>query len=157
MAARRRKIRAHLAIAVFGFGTLGGGLAELDQRFWPFSQYAMFSGGRPDRFSYWELRGVLPGPVSAELPLRGQAYFGVFNHLRLIRALQRSARGKKDRSELLTSLAEIRALYERRRRRGLHAGPPLRAVRLYRVDAESAAVLREGPDAGARVLLLEER
>ena len=129
---RVRTWLAHAVIAVVA----GGGLLAIatDTERWPFSPYPMYSWLRPASYSMPVLVGVTDGEPEREFPLFAKAYLHPFNTGRLrdsfsLQLRRNVARPEGPRQTLLDCLRR----YERRRRAGLHDGPALRAMRLYRL------------------------
>jgi len=129
---RVRTWLAHTVIAVVA----GGGLLAIaaDAERWPFSPYPMYSWLRPASYSTPVLFGVTAEAPEREVALFAKAYLHPFNAAGLrdsfsIQLRRNAARPEAARQALLDCLRR----YERRRRAGLHDGPPLRGMRLYRL------------------------
>ena len=147
----RRKLVAYLAIGV----VVGGQVYDLvfDREHWPFSPYPMYSYVMGERVSVYRLMGVEDD--GGEFPLLNSRYLRPLNWLGMAGALSRLDR-KPDRERLLgEALGDCLARYERRRVAGEHDGPPLRAIRLYRLSwtMNPSASNRDRPD--RRELLFE--
>jgi len=151
-------------IAVAGLAVLfaGGSLVELaiDPPYrgehWPFSQYRMYSE-TPRRSP---LVGLRPFGVTAEDPPReillDGRYIRPFDGSRLAASWNRFVQ-EPDRERLLQAgLADCLRRYELRRAGGAFEGPPLQAVRLYRLtwDVDDRASTRDAP---RRELICEVR
>ena len=111
---------------------LGGSLFDLsrDKEHWPFSQYPMYAQTEKSRsLTILRLFGVTQ--QGAEIPLTDIRYLQPFDDSRLPEALNRIA--KKRPLQLKTAVRDCLVRYEALRRAGRHDGPPLRAMRLYRV------------------------
>jgi hypothetical protein len=122
-----------VAHAVIGL-LLAGSMYDIvrDQEHWPFSQYPMFSTvWRAREFTWHRLYGVTE--TGEEFALVDHGYITPFDQSRLPKALRQIARqGDSDR-RLRQAVADCFARYHDLRNRGTHAGPPLRALRLYEV------------------------
>lgn len=124
---------AHAAIVMI----IGGSLycIAADREFWPFSQYPMFSGlrgGGPR--SILRLYGITEGESITEIPLESSKYIRPFDRPR-IRSAFRQIRQRENHQHLLnTALGDCLRRYEALRKAGRHHGPPIRGVRLYRLE-----------------------
>jgi hypothetical protein len=102
---------------------------------WPFSHYPMFSRVRQEARVLHHAIVAVPRDGSAEFPLYKSAHLHPFHWYRHRRAfktmLEEPDRGVE---AARIGLADCLERYERNRRSGRHDGPPLRAVRLYRVE-----------------------
>jgi hypothetical protein len=129
---RVRTWLAHAVIAVVA----GGGLVAIATGIerWPFSPYPMYAKIRPASYSMPVLFGVTAEAPEREVPLFQKAYLYPFNTAVLrdafvLQLRQSAAHPDAPRQALLDCLQR----YERRRRAGLHDGPALRGMRLYRL------------------------
>ncbi len=129
------RVRIWLAHAVIAVAA-GGGLLAIasDTERWPFSPYPMYAKIRPASYSMPVLFGVTAGAPAREFPLFAKAYLYPFSAAGLrdsfsIQLRRNAARPEVPRQALLDCLRR----YERRRRAGLHDGPVLRGMRLYRL------------------------
>jgi hypothetical protein len=125
---RRQLIVANCVVfALVGIQLLNIGLQRED---WPFSNYQMYAGEQTDQLQWIRLYGVAQ---AREFPLSpGQ-----------LRPFDHSVRVHHSLGQLLTradhdtstrrALQNLHELYERGRRAGEHTGPPIQALRLYRV------------------------
>lgn len=144
---RSRRVVANLAIAAI----LAGSAAAIvtGRELWPFSPYPMFSALRrgPTVRDLW-LYGVLPG--GDETPLSDRSAFHPFRLAQLKAALERLAPPARREA-----LEDMLARYEHRRIAGLHAGPGLVGLRVYRMtfECDDRAANRDRPL--ARELLAE--
>ena len=132
MMTRLRTWLAHAVIAVVA----GGGLVAIatDTEWWPFSPYAMYSWLRPASYTMPVLFGVTAEAPERELPLFAKAYLHPFVTGRLRDSFQLQLRRHAARPEVpRQALLDCLRRYERRRRAGLHDGPALRGMRLYRL------------------------
>jgi hypothetical protein len=119
---------------VYGLGAiiLGGGLSDLvrDTEHWPFAQYAMFSETEmSNTYTMFRLYGVLDESPLVEVPLDSDLYLQPFDNSRLTPALQYAAKNNR----LDEAVTNCLVRYDTLRRAGRHNGPPLVAMRLYRV------------------------
>jgi hypothetical protein len=104
---------------------------------WPFSQYQMYSERSAPKLSMRRLFGVTAG-TGREIPLVDKRYIFPFDHSRFWFSLDRLDKSP-DRERLLTiALSDCLRRYEARRREGLHDGPPMSALRLYRLRWNAA-------------------
>ena len=120
---------------VYGLGAIifGGALSDLvrDTEHWPFAQYSMFSETEMSTktYSMFRLYGVLDGSPLVELPLDSDLYLQPFDNSRLTPALEHAAKINRLDEAVTNCLVRYDALRRARR----HNGPPLVAMRLYRV------------------------
>ena len=128
--AQRWAVSAALA-ALLGVTALG---MHRGQEFWPVSFYPMFAGTRLEaRVDHVALRAV-PADGSAAFPLFRSEQLHPYGWYRHRRALRRLLDGAGGVPAARVALADTLRRYEQGRRRGRHDGPPLRALRLERVD-----------------------
>ncbi len=121
---------------------------------WPFSNYPMYSGEQTDRLRWIRLYGVAR---AGEFPLTPERQLRPFDSVRVNYSLgQLLTRADHDASTR-RALLNLHELYERGRRAGEHIGPPLQALRLYRVSwrIEPGLTNRSAPE--ERELLYELR
>jgi hypothetical protein len=130
---RRRRV------AAIAFAITAGSLAEIaldppySREHWPFSQYQMYSEIPRSEVVLRRLFGVVSGSSGGEIALGDRPYVDPFDHSRLWFSLNRID-GSPERERLLPiALRDCLERYESRRARGLHDGPRLEAVRLYRL------------------------
>lgn len=126
---------------------IAGSLYDIvtDQEHWPFSQYPMFSGvWRSQRFEWLRLFGVTES--GREFALDANRYVAPFDQSRLPKALRRMLERRDGSARVRAALADCLHRYEELRREGAHEGPPIVALRLYRlewrIDPEAANVDR---------------
>ncbi|MDB5295794.1 MAG: hypothetical protein JWO31_1777, partial [Phycisphaerales bacterium] len=145
---------------------------------WPFSPYQMWSvPSRSWDVSREMLRGVTDEPTPREVPLVPSQHFYPVQYQTVVVQLQHAARSVGEMRKAEVEAAELAAagkpadaakrkadakraeadrivggllkLYEARRATGGHAGPPLRAIRLYQVtwtmDKTASAASRANP------------
>jgi hypothetical protein len=131
----RRRLVAGLAAFI-----TGGSLLELAldppyrREHWPFSQYQMYSLLPRNEVSMRRLYGVVKGRSGREIPLWDGDSVHPFDNARLWFSWNRLD-ASPDRERLLPiALRDVLERYESRRAHGLHDGPPLEAVRLYRIE-----------------------
>jgi hypothetical protein len=106
-----------------------------DREDWPFSQYPMFSYvEREPRIERLRVMGVPARPGSSEIALLDSDLIAPFDQCRLSTALARTYNNPARRDVTNLMLADILRRYENARRAGKHDGPPLAAVRLYRMQ-----------------------
>ena len=131
------RVRAWLAHAVIAV-VAGGGLLAIatDDERWPFSPYAMYSWIRPASYTTNALVGVTAEGPQHEFPLFAEAYLHPFDAARLRDVLGHLMRRQRPVPALRQALRDCLRRYERRRRAGLHDGPALRGIRLYRLTWE---------------------
>ena len=151
-AGRLRIIYTAIAVVV------GGSLFTLvsDTEFWPFSSYSMYAQLQPG-YSLTALRcfGVTVADPPREIPLLAPADIAPFDQGRLRIALEHLD-GTARRDELLpAALRDILKRYTSRRNAGHHAGPALRAIRLYRLHWELDPWARNVADPSQKDLLFE--
>lgn len=121
-------------MVVYGLGAIifGGALSDLvrDTEHWPFSQYTMYSQIEASKtYSMLRLYGVVQRSPLIEMQLDSNLYLQPFDNSRLPFALERGLRENKLDEEVTDCLTRYEAL----RRAGRHHGPPLVAMRLYRL------------------------
>ncbi len=101
---------------------------------WPFSSYPMFSKTRREaRVEHYALQAV-PQDGSEPFPLYQSNQIRPFLWYRQRAAFRRMLEGEGGKAAVKIGLADTMARYERNRQQGRHDGPPLQALRLYRVD-----------------------
>ncbi len=135
-AVRMPRWRLSMVLGLIVF-VVGGHLLciALDRQYWPFSQYAMYSGLR---HGPWVSRTRLYGVSSGEeFPLDSKVHLPPFSSTRFVyalRALQRmSARGPRGRARFDTAAQWFLRRYEESRQAGRHNDPPLDEIRVYNV------------------------
>lgn len=109
---------------------VGGSLFDLitDTEHWPFSQYPMYSyTEKSSSLTRLKLFGVTP--EGTEIPLYDLRYLQPFDNSRLSAVLELVAK----KHQLGEAARDCLLRYEALRRAGRHNGPPLQAVRVYRV------------------------
>lgn len=128
------KRRRLLIVYAVGAVILGGSTLDWvnDSEHWPFSQYPMFSVldepvGR--EFVTLRLYGVTRLQPPQEFPLDSNEYLEPFDNSRLPAAFD-LVRGA---GRLRPALEDCLRRYDVLRARGVHHGPPLQALRLYKV------------------------
>jgi hypothetical protein len=149
---REKRVRWLLA------GILGASLFDIvaDREDWPFSNYPMYSDSAVDLHFATELvYGVVDDGSDTEIPLLGDAYLAPFDNSRLIMAFKIMATERRERSIPVRALADVLRRYESRRRAHLHDGPPLKTVRLYRVEWELDPWKETSDVPDRRTLILE--
>lgn len=133
--AAQAMLRWRLLVAyAVGAVILGGSVFDSvnDTEHWPFSQYPMFSflETRTDgRFTRLRLYGVTQQQPLLEFPLDKNEYLEPFDNSRLPDALDIARRENR----LTTALEDCLERYDALRVSGIHQGPALQALRLYRV------------------------
>ena len=138
---RGRKFIVNTLVA----GLLTGSMFDIvaNREHWPFSPYTMYATLEPGP-SLTTLRLFGVTETGAELPLLADEHIAPFDPSRLRWALDTVAAGPDGKQRLRLAVGDCLRRYEERRREGKHAGPPLVAVRLYRLywtlDAEARNV-----------------
>jgi hypothetical protein len=126
---RRRLLLAYALGAVI----LGGSCFDLlnDTEHWPFSQYPMFSETRTGNPPFEELRlfGVTQREPLSEFPLDRNEYLEPFDNSRMPDALDYA----NQTHHLKVALENCLQRYDDLRASGIHQGPTLQALRLYRL------------------------
>ncbi len=123
-------------VTVYALGAVivGGSVFDsvTDTEHWPFSQYSMFSWVEaPADHSYTLLRlyGVTQRQPLLEFPLDKNEYFEPFDNSRMSAALSIALR----ENQVTPALEDCLKRYDALRASGIHHGPALEALRLYRV------------------------
>jgi hypothetical protein len=124
-----RLLAAYAVAAVI----MGGSFYDFaaDRETWPYSQYPMFSfiDAPPNgKFTILRLYGVTPQP-SVEFPLDRNEYLEPFDNSRVQNALERNLAPQ----QLAIALKDCLRRYDALRASGIHQGPALQSLRLYRV------------------------
>ena len=153
---RSRFLLVHLGLAVLlagsGFDILAG------REHWPFSNYPMYSRIERDRtVTKLHLYGVPEGAATREFPLLDHRYIQPFDKTRLTSALQQLQRRPDAERQLREAARDVLERYEVLRQAGRHDGPPLQAVRLYRLEWRLDPRARNVDQPDGRALLLEVR
>jgi predicted membrane protein len=128
-------MRTHRLLMVYALcaAILGGSLISWvrDKEYWPFSPYPMFSILYPQRrFTTLRLYGVTQGQPPSEFPLDRNEYLQPFDNSRLPAALAIAL----DENQLTPVMEDCLKRYEALRVSGIHHGPPIQGLRLYRVS-----------------------
>jgi hypothetical protein len=147
-----------LLLSTVSFLLIIGSLVSIafDEEYWPFSPYPMFSGvaREPSSVSTLQLYGVPQEEPHDEILIpmdRDTNYIKPFDQSQFTTALRRiqSEHNPKKSSRLLNNaLLDSLKRYEESRLVGLHDGPPLQGLRLYRVKGypEAGAENVDRPD-----------
>lgn len=137
---------------------IGGHLFDIlsGREHWPFSNYPMYSNVRRSD----SLSVVLPYGVTEEEPPREIAfsapeYISPFRRGPLRAALGRLNASADREYRLSSALDDLLGRYEARRLAGLHDGPPLRGLRLYRTVWRIEPWARNADRPDRRALLFE--
>jgi hypothetical protein len=141
---RRVLVNAVLVGVLFGaaFEVVTGG------EHWPFSSYPMFSRVRQEaRVDHLAFVAV-PADGSPAFALYEHEQIHPYRWYRQRQAFKRLLDGSGGEPSVRVGLADLLRRYELGRREGRHGGPPLEAIRLYRVDYDI--------DPGAPDLLVRE-
>jgi hypothetical protein len=150
----RRLLLVHSVLALL----VGGSLYALvtGREYWPFSPYAMYSEAERARsLSRLWLFGVSASAPHEEISLHASKYIRPFYKSRLIPALERIARDPRRETGLREALQDCLRRYEKLRLAGRHEGPPLRGVRLYRMQWELDPWARNVDEPSRRTLIAE--
>lgn len=123
-----------LMVYALGVAIIGGSLFSwvTDTEHWPFSPYPMFSWLSPRtdfRFTTLRLYGVTQEQPLSEFPLDRNEYLEPFDNSRLPAALDIAVHENR----VAPVLKDCLDRYEALRASGIHHGPPITALRLYRV------------------------
>ena len=103
-----------------------------DRETWPYSQYPMFSfidAPPSGRFTIMRLYGVTERQPLVEFPLDRNEYLEPFDNSRLQNALDHAI----SQQQLTAALEDCLRRYDALRASGIHHGPALQSLRLYRV------------------------
>jgi hypothetical protein len=136
-----------LVVYALGVVILGGTLSDRvrETEHWPFSAYPMFSDvSRSKTLSMLRLYGVVQRSPLVEIQLDSSAYLQPFDNSRVADALADALQ----KNRLDEGVNDCLQRYEALRRAGRHDGPPLVAMRLYRVTwtVEDSASNIDRPD-----------
>ncbi len=148
-------------VAALAFGIAAGSLTELAldpperREHWPFSQYPMYSKLPGSSLLARRLYGLEAGSSGREIPLWDDALVYPFDHSRLWFSWDRLDRSPERERVLPAALRDCLERYESRRARGLHDGPRLSAVRLYRVRWNATPDVRASERVSSRELVWE--
>ena len=135
-----------------------------DEEFWPFSPYPMYAKVQQEpSVSEMQLYGVTQEAPHREVPMRNSsiresAYIEPFDTGRLRAALSRieSTPDPEKRSRLLNeALLDSLKRYEKLRLAGLHDGPPLQGMRLYRTERQLSTQTENADQPDHRELIAE--
>jgi hypothetical protein len=121
-------------LVVYGLGAVifSGLVSDLvrDTEHWPFSMFPMYSEvSRAKTFSMLRLYGVVQRSPLIEIQLDRNTYLQPFDNTRVADALAQALQ----KNRLDEGVNDCLERYEALRRAGRHDGPPLVAMRLYRV------------------------
>lgn len=130
MMSRSRKIVVYTLLAILLVGHLFDALTNREH--WPFSNYPMYANVAQQTMAFYELDGVIDGPngSSKEVAIDWHWMPG----LPLYKLVDRLSRLSDDPKVLKQVMDDYLATYNTMRRVGLNNGPPLQAIRLYRVE-----------------------
>ena len=158
------KTRVFLLSAV-SFLLIIGSLFSIifDEEFWPFSPYPMYARLQLDpSVSEMQLYGVTQEAPHREVSMHNDindtAYIEPFESGRLRAALRRieSTPDPEQRSRLLNeALLDSLKRYEKLRLAGLHDGPPLQGMRLYRTERQLSTQTENADQPDHRELIAE--
>jgi hypothetical protein len=155
--ARLRRYRVWIVYAAIVLITWGS-LFDIvtDTEHWPFSPYRMYSDVNRDySLTQFRLFGVTESAPLREMALWEFQYIQPFDNSRLHAAL-RGMLGSRTRNQWLSeALRDILVRYDALRHAGLHNGPPLRGIRLYRLYWKLDPWARNVDDPDSRELVLE--
>ena len=101
---------------------------------WPFSRYSMYSQiAKSYSLTEYRLYGVTQGEPGTEFPLTEYSYTQPFDNSRLDSSFDQLHSHHGRPQEMRVALWDFLSRYETLREQGRHHGPPLRALRLYKV------------------------
>ena len=137
-------------VTVYALGAVivGGSVYDCvtDREHWPFSQYSMFSGieNRADDYTLLRLYGVTQRDPLMEFALDKNDYIKPFDNSRMGAALLIALR----QNRLTPALEDCLKRYNALAASGIHHGPALQALRLYRLTWTSDPRVRnlDNPD-----------
>jgi len=121
-----------LVVYLLGAVILGGLVSDLvrDTEHWPYSMFPMYSGTSLSKtFSMLRLYGVVQRSPLIEIQLDKNIYLQPFDNTRVADALAHAL----EENRLDEGVNDCLKRYEALRLTGRHDGPPLIAMRLYRV------------------------
>ena len=124
--------RRWIVYGLFVF-VLGGNLASFvfNRQVWPYSPYPMFADVEDP--STFETLALVGDPVDGgEIWFEGQGFLSDALSPMVINSAFGGRRARQGMDGVNEKLRETYEFYERRRRRGLSSGPPLRRLHLYR-------------------------
>ncbi len=105
-----------------------------EQEHWPFCSYPMYSRIREDYgLTRLVVFGVLDEAPHVEKPLLKGKFLYPFDAARLTKNLAQLEKFPARDLLFQRALKNIFKRYEKRRKKGIHDGPPLKEVKLYRV------------------------
>lgn len=139
-------------------GSITGSLFDMvtGNEHWPFSNYPMYNRvPRKPTTSQLVLFGVTENAPPREIPLVADRYTEPFSPKHLGSALAGLLRKPQGRTRGREALRGCLANYDRLRRVQRHDGPPLRALRLYRLHWKLDPWARNVERPDRRELLLE--
>ena len=126
--------RGLIELGLFGL-MFGAGYDMYTRReHWPFSTYPMFGRIRREAEVLHHALLAIPGDGSAAFPLYKSSQIHPFHWYRHRRAFKTMLQEPGGEEAARRGLADCLRRYERARLEGRHDGPPLRAIRLYRVQ-----------------------
>jgi len=129
-------LRGILVLLVITLGSLTAVVKGMT--IFPFDGYRMYSGLHTEDFSYWKMYGIARDSGSSggevEIDISAQQYWGLQMHIgRKITATNRVIRRSEDNAdEIETAMSFLRDLYNDRQQSGLHDGPPIKQLRMYK-------------------------
>ena len=122
----------YLLLSIIFVGSLHSVVTGTEK--WPFSPYPMFSRVATSRsLTQFQLYGVPEGEPAEEFPLIQYEYTQPFDNSRIDSSLQNLYERRSRQQDLREALHYFLSRYEMLRVQGRHQGPPLVAIRLYRV------------------------
>lgn len=128
----RHKIVANSLIFLLAVPTLYCSVREI--RIWPFAPFDMYSLTLTPLVTQYYLEGEAPD--GRHLSLSSGTYLHPFGNRELIFKIFPPLLGRGSEAELENRIRLLARHYEERRIRGEHKGPPLVAIRLFRVTWE---------------------
>lgn len=148
---RRQRFAAYAAMLAFGLPSVA--IAVAGGEVWPFLDYRMYADSKPTAEVDWlELVGRTPDGTT--LRLNNEAYIVPFAYSELLRSLYSlDVLGEVDPAPARRALAGLLSAYETRRRLGMHDGPPLDRVEVYRLRWAAQPGAANFDEPGSRTLL----
>ena len=123
------RFRLMIVNGLIGAIVLGHVICIVAQKeYWPWCNYEMYSGVMPPATGMVRVFGLIP---EGEIAVPESQCLQPFDNMRLSVALTRLHEKNADMSQSLHSLL---TLYRKNREAGLHHGPPLMGLQVYRIE-----------------------